>query len=226
MSQNEAESQFAEEIEAAWEALGMDDYEGEDSLVHFIDKLKRAHDSTKQILLDLGYENKALPTMLEDFISMVIETQRSAIQMDSEIRKLHRDQRNLIHWLLLAYETNCRDESEQGMTIGEFQEKLTDMLSNWGYDPNLSDEAKALMNTELKYGPESSDPPAPSLTEEAAREYVNQWLLKWEDTDKVGMVWYMGHVKDAARMLVDYLSKEKMPVTVEVITGEVKGDAS
>jgi hypothetical protein len=64
---------------------------------------------------------------------------------DSEERE------TLIYWLLRAYQSGLREGWEEGPSTDETVDGILSVLANRGYDPNLSDAAKALLKKPPKF---------------------------------------------------------------------------
>ena len=56
------------------------------------------------------------------------------------------NQRQLIYWLLRAYQSGHREGWEQGPSTDDTMDGICDVLANLGFDPSLSQGAKDLLS--------------------------------------------------------------------------------
>jgi len=75
----------------------------------------------------------------------VTELRQHADFVADKIGEARAERELLIYWLLRAYQSGHREGWEAAPSVGDTMEGILHTLANLGYDPNLSAEAKELV---------------------------------------------------------------------------------
>lgn len=70
---------------------------------------------------------------------------------DLRARDVTSRERMLIYWLLRAYQSGHREGWEEGPSTDETMDGILNVLANLGYDPNLSEAAKKLLQEKPRF---------------------------------------------------------------------------